>query len=349
MEAKLKIANKYFIQEYLQTAEVFHGGIGNKDIEKVLLINEFQPIQAPHHFEFSIKAKVFRLGAMMKTVRSLSKNAIVVFQWPLYATLNKILVHALVKLRKDVKIICILADIDGLKDGDKTKLNSEIKFFQKLKFFIVHNDFMKSWLLKFNAKATISTLTFFDFLVNPPNKQVYKNNSIAFAGHLDKSRFITELDKIHDLQFHLYGITSVPVNTSNYVRYHGVFSNEELFQNLNGSFGLIWDGDGVEGLCGVFGEYNKYICPHKLSLYVVAGLPVIAHNLSGAASIINRYRIGFTVSSLFEIKEKIQQLTEEGYQEMRKNCEVPASQIKSGKCLMSALLELTDGNNGNEK
>ena len=340
MEAKQKKPDKYFIQEYLQTAEVYHGGVGNKDIEKILLKNKFQPIQAPHHFEFSIKAKVSRVVAIIKTIRSLPVNAIVVFQWPLYATLNKILVNFILKLRKDVRIICILADINGLKDGNEELLSSEIKFFKSLHFFVAHNNSMKAWLLQFNSMAKVATLGFFDFLVDSPNKQYQKNDSIAFAGFLDKSRFIASLHNVNNLQFHLYGPTSTPLKTSNCVHYHGVLPNQQLLRNLQGSFGLIWDGDSTEGLSGVFGEYNKYICPHKLSLYTVAGLPSIAHHLSGAASIINKYGIGFTVSCISEIKEKISQLTEEEYQEMRRNCAFPASRITAGNCLIEAMSEL---------
>ncbi|HSV10195.1 MAG TPA: hypothetical protein VLI68_05460, partial [Hanamia sp.] len=267
---------------------------------------------------------------MIKTMRSLPKNAVVVFQWPLYATLNKVLIKLILKFRKDVRLICILTDINGLKDANKKLLNSEINFFKQLQFFVVHNDSMKSWLLQFNSKAKISVLGFFDFLVTPLNRDRHKEDSIAFAGFLDKSNFITALNKIDHLQFHLYGPTENSVNTTSAVHYYGVLSSEQLLQNLSGSFGLIWDGDSIDGLSGVFGEYNKYISPHKLSLYMVAGLPVIAHHLSGAASIINNYRIGFTVNSLFEIKEKLGQLTEQEYQEMRTNCAVQASKIISG-------------------
>ena len=340
MEAKQKKPNKYFIQEYLQSAEVYHGGVGNKDIEKVLLKNKFQAIQIPYHFDFSLKAKALRLGYIIKKIRSLPVKSIIVIQWPLYAVLNKVLINFILKFRRDIKIICILSDINGLKDGDKKILSSEIAFFKKLEFFVVHNDSMKSWLLQFNSRAKVSLLNFFDFLVDSPNNQVLKNDSIVFAGFLDKSNFIKGLHKVEDFKFHLYGPSSVPVHTSNNVYYHGVFTNEQLLQNLNGSFGLVWDGDSIEDLSGVLGEYNKYISPHKLSLYTVAGLPVIAHHLSGAASIINKNRIGFTVSSLFDIKEKIQQLTEDEYQEMRKNCVNPANRITSGICLIEALSEL---------
>jgi len=340
VEAKQKKPDNYFIQEYLQTAEVYHGGVGNKDIERILLKHKFQPIQVPHHFDFSITAKVSRLAFILKTIRSLPVNAVVVFQWPLYAILNKILVKLILKFRKDIRIICILADINGLKDGDEKLLSSEIEFFKSLNFFVAHNNSMKAWLQQFNSKAKISVLDFFDFLVDPPNKHYQKNGSIAFAGFLDKSRFIASLDKIDNLQFHLYGPTTMPVKTTNCVHYYGVLSNEQLLQDLHGSFGLVWDGDSTEGLSGVFGEYNKYICPHKLSLYTVAGLPAIAHHSSGAASIIHKYRIGFTVSSIFEIKEKINQLTEDEYQEMRRNCAFPANRITSGNCLMKALSDL---------
>jgi glycosyltransferase involved in cell wall biosynthesis len=340
VKPRQKTHRKYFIQEYLQTAAVYHGGVGNKDIQKVLIKNQFQPILQPCHFDFSIKAKIFRVASVIKTIRSLPVNAIVVFQWPLYAILNKVFVRLILKFRKDVKLICILTDVNGLKDGNENTLSSELRFFKKIKFFVVHNDSMKIWLRQFNATAKISTLYFFDFLVDPPNRQCHKSDSIAFAGLLDKSKFIEDLHRLDDLEFHLYGPTSITVKTANDVHYHGVLSNEQLLRNLSGSFGLVWDGDSIEGLGGVFGKYNEYISPHKLSLYTVAGVPSIAHDLSGAASIIHKYGIGFTVSSLFEVKEKISQLTEDDYQKMRKNCAELANHITSGNCLIEALSDL---------
>jgi glycosyltransferase involved in cell wall biosynthesis len=340
VEARQKTHRKYFIQEYLQTAVVYHGGVGNKDIEKVLIKNQFRPVLQPYHFDFSIKAKIFRVVSVIKTIRSLPVNAIVIFQWPLYATLNRVLVRLILKFRKDVKLICILTDIDGLKDGNQETLSSELKFFKKIKFFVAHNDVMKAWLLQFHSTAKISNLYFFDFLVDSPNRQYHKSDSIAFAGLLDKSKFIEDLYKLDNLKFHLYGPTSIKVKTTDHVHYHGVHSNEQLLRSLCGSFGLVWDGNGIEGLRGVFGKYNEYISPHKLSLYTVAGIPSIAHHLSGVASVISKYEIGFTVSSLFEIKEKISQLTEDDYQKMRKNCIQLAYRITSGNCLTGALSDL---------
>lgn len=331
---------QFFIQEHLQTAEVQHGGVGCKDIERTLLKKGFQPIQIPYHFEFSMKAKAFRLFFIIVTVCSLKRKAIVVFQWPLYGKLNRLLISLIQTFRRDIRLICIITDIEGLRDGDKKLLSLEIRFFKKIKFFVVHNEAMKAWLLRFHSAAKISLLDFFDFLIEIPRIQRYKNDSVVFAGFLDKSRFVRKLHRVGNLKIDLYGLTSKPLKANKDMHYRGVISNEQLLQDLNSSFGLIWDGDSLETLNGTYGNYNRLNSPHKLSLYTVAGIPSIAHYLSGAASIIHKYGIGFTVSSLFEIKEKISHLTEDDYQKMRNNCALLAGRITSGKCLIEALSNL---------
>ena len=48
-----------------------------------------------------------------------------------------------------------------------------------------------------------------------------------------------------------------------------------FLQNSKGSFGLIWEGDSIEKPSGSLGRYIQYISHHKLSLYILAKLPII--------------------------------------------------------------------------
>ncbi len=114
-----KKLNKYFIAEYLFKQKVYHGGIGNIDIEKILLKNGFIPVQFPYQKNFSVKAKVTRLAFLFKTILFLPASVIVVFQMPLFAKASKWLIR-LLAFRKSIKLVCIVTDIDGLKDNDTT-------------------------------------------------------------------------------------------------------------------------------------------------------------------------------------------------------------------------------------
>ena len=70
---------------------------------------------------------------------------------------------------------------------------------------------------------------------------------------------------------------------------------------------------------GNTGEYLKYNNPHKLSLYMASGLPVIVWKKSAIAEFVLSNNVGIAVDSIFEIKDNINKITDEQYADMRKN------------------------------
>ena len=81
----------------------------------------------------------------------------------------------------------------------------------------------------------------------------------------------------------------------------------------------------------------QYISHHKLSLYILSGLPIIVYEKAGSAELIEKYGIGITISNLGEIKEKIDAISEERYLQMRENLRPLAQKIMSGGCLSEAI------------
>ncbi|RYZ62741.1 MAG: hypothetical protein EOO14_01360 [Chitinophagaceae bacterium] len=333
--------SKFFIQEHLLREGLFHGGIGNKQIEEILLRNGYQPISFPFTYDFSWKAKLSRAVFLSKLLFVLPAKASIVFQWPLHARIHVWLVKLLKLLRPSIQLICFLTDINGLKDNDLHTLQNERKLFGQLKWFIVHNNAMETWLLQQQPFAKVALLGFFDYTAAPNSSDRSKSKGVAFAGYLGKSLFIKDLDKLPGITFLLYGSTETfLLHRSHNVHYKGVQSPEDLPGVIEGAFGLLWDGDSIDGLEGVFGNYNRFISPHKLSLYILAGLPVIAHSDAGAASLVRNFNIGFTVNALTELEATIEAISDEEYQEMRRNCLQLAAVISKGRCLLNALAKL---------
>jgi hypothetical protein len=124
------------------------------------------------------------------------------------------------------------------------------------------------------------------------------------------------------------------------VAYKGVHPAYSLPSVIEGSFGLIWDGDGIDTPSGNLGDYMFYINHHKLSLYIVCNLPVIIHESTGSADFVKRFNIGLTVRSLFEVEDKLQRLSEKDYGTMVQNMQQLAKDITSGNFLQNALGEL---------
>ena len=333
----------YFISEHSEQI-LFHGGVGLVDIENILVQNNAIPIKFPCHFDFSFKAKMIRLWYLANIFLSIKPGSVIVFQHPVYARMNKLLLK-LLRLRKKISVICLIADIDGLKDGNDKLLKKEIAFFKLYNNFILHNSNMEAWLRSFHPGFASTFLHRFDFLAKNIIHERVKTNTVVFAGNLAKSSFLELLhiwlQKNPSLLIHLYGpsVTDAMLIARN-VTYKGVHPPHSLPHLIEGSFGLIWDGEGLEQPSGSLGDYMHYISHHKLSLYIVCNLPIIVHEEAGSAPFVKKFKIGFTVKSLIEIEEKINTLPEKIYGEMVANTRALANEITSGAGLKTALHEL---------
>lgn len=337
---------KYFLQQYLHI-EYLHGGVGGTDAEKILISKGFEAVQLPHQRDFSLKSKLGRLLFLLKTFFSSRSGSVIVFLFPVYAKMGRILIRWLKK--KNVRVICFIADINGLKDGNGELLKKEIGFFRQFDHFIVHNDAMKEWLKKnVSPQAHTATIEFFDFLTTAVAVQRSVSPEIVFAGNLEKSLFLEKLHllkgRVSSLHFNLYG-TGISEKAKGQVNvtYHGISDPYDLPGKLNGSFGLLWDGDSIGKPGGSLGDYMRYISHHKLSLYILSGLPVILPASAGSAPLVESYRIGFTINDLYELEEKIRSISASEYRQMQANMVPLAEKISRGECLGNAIDKLLKG------
>ena len=101
--------------------------------------------------------------------------------------------------------------------------------------------------------------------------------------------------------------------------WHGSFEPEELPKYLKGDFGLVWDGMSIEACMGNTGEYLKYNNPHKASLYLSSGLPVIVWKNAAMATFVEKYYVGITVDNLKELDKVITEISPEEYEQMYQN------------------------------
>lgn len=165
-----------------------------------------------------------------------------------------------------------------------------------------------------------------------PQKIYVLNKEIAFAGNLGKSEFLKnkELKKLR-IKFNLYGpnFDKKSINVEN-VEYCGSFGPDEIPYRLKGSFGLIWDGGEIDTCSGPFGNYMRYNNPHKLSLYIAAGLPVIVWEEAAIADFVRKYDIGFTIKSLFEISSAIEKTKLEKYEQYKENILMLQKNVTAG-------------------
>ena len=280
---------------------------------------------------------------------NLNQNDIVILQFPLlWQSLKKQIRMRFLK-KRNFKAYLFIHDIESLRNK-KIKSFSDFKYsiiyflqnktvLERVDGIIAHNDKMKSELVKMGiSKEKIVPLEIFDYLIPNFNEDKnYDKDKILLAGNFDirKTRYARELPE--KPEFKIYGINFEAENLPNNVHYKGAFTPDELPNHLQGGFGLVWDGDSAHTCSGMYGEYLKINNPHKASLYLASGFPIIVWKQSALADFVRNNNCGILVNSLFEIAETLKSISEGEYQELIKNSKRIGKKIRQGHYLKTAL------------
>lgn len=266
------------------------------------------------------------------------KNKNIVIQYPyLY---NSILKYIFSSVLNHNKIIMIIHDIDMLRDISVKDSNRTIEDLNKCMLLIVHNSSMINKLREIGVYTKMIELEVFDYLLEK-NPKVYRKlgREVVFAGNLQKSRFLETIgmEKLK-LVFNLYG----PGFDKNLIKwrnveYKGSYPPDIIPFQVQGSFGLIWDGTSINSCDGSYGHYMKFNNPHKLSLYIAAGLPVIVWKEAAIAKFVEKENIGFCVNNLEEISTIIDLMDEEKYNTFVNNLVPLQNKLCNGYFLNRAL------------
>lgn len=227
---------------------------------------------------------------------------IVFFQYP---AVKSSLIDIFSFFAKSSYKIALIHDIPSLQGVSYDK-SIEIKQLNYFDCLITHNFRMTKYLRKIGYKGICISLEIFDYLhdVDRPLSDAAFSNTICFAGNLCKSSFCTKLNRIKNCSFNLYGVENINIpQKSDHICYKGLLPSDEIVYLMKGDYGLIWDGDNLETCDGKFGNYLKYNNPHKLSLYIASGKPVITWSNSAIADFVIKNKIGITVNSLLDLNK----------------------------------------------
>lgn len=277
----------------------------------------------------------------------IEKNSILFIQAPFrYRQLNRDYTLKKLKNYKNIRIISLVHDVEELRSVFYNKYyQQEFQFMLEISdVIIVHNSDMKQFFLKNKGipEHKLITLEIFDYL-QPQyvrEKTIYFEKSLTIAGNLDSNKccYISQLEKLHPLKFNLYGV-NFKEKTNEHIIYHGSFPPDEIPNQLQRGFGLVWDGNSIETCSGQYGEYLKYNNPHKLSLYLSSGLPIIIWAQAAMASFVKKNELGYCVESLTDVKELFNNLNEKDYQIMIKNVKNIATNLMNGHYIKMAIQE----------
>lgn len=317
------------------------GPKAQRDISYFLNKNDFQIIILKVNNARLISKLFFSCFILPKFGKKMSKMNEIVIQYPMSRLVMKTLVRVLRK-QTNAKIYCVTHDIESLraKRGDTDFKKREIALLNSVDGLVVHNESMLNWLKKNGLKVKTVPLQLFDYdNPQPLNKKINYDRSISFAGNLTKSTF---LRKFHPqgVELYLYGVGfSNKIKDAN-IHYQGSFSPTELPKHLTQSFGLVWDGDSINSCNGIYGQYTKYNDPHKASLYLSSGIPVIVWKKAGIAKYIIKHNLGIAIDSLAQLRDALDTIDLNEYKSMKEACFKEAHKMRNGEFITRAIEKL---------
>lgn len=288
---------------------------------------------------FAISAHIKNWFKVWKTVK---KGDVLVYQYPLL--LSHFCVRQIIKAseKKHIKVVLLIHDIDSLRGfNEQTNAWKEQMFFH-VSYIICHNDKMKEWLINRGVKKDrLISLEIFDYLTKEHSYNDDSNKeSVIIAGNLskEKSSYIDSLLKSdRSYLVNLYGPNFKGNDAYRKYEYFGSFSPNELISHLKGGYGLVWDGNSVDECSGMTGRYLQFNNPHKASLYIVSGIPVIIWKKAALSEYIEKNNLGRTVDSLNEIEGIIHSTSQQEYEQISKNVKKESLKLRKGYYLNKAL------------
>ena len=300
-----------------------------------------------------IKDYAYSLVRLFFHLPMIYKRKKILLQYPFYSNekFNRICYRILPS-----RAVLLIHDIKSLRyEESESQTQKEIRQINRFEKLIVHNEKMKKWLEEQGIPGEkMTVLQMFDYLTagngnikgsgengSLPKKEERETaaDTLAFAGNLGKSPFIDKMLSTNDskrLKFALYGIQpSELILKSGF--YRGVEAPDRLPDVLEGSYGLVWDGQGLGECEEAAGRYLQYNCPHKYSLYMAAGIPVIIGKHSAMAEITEQGQLGIMIEDLRELPERIAAVSPEDYRQMKENVRRIRERVRKGMYLKDVL------------
>lgn len=337
---KYCVVEKNFIENHA-------GSKARNDIADILVNEGWEPLVVHHSEEKGTLDKIKMLfltrNDWSKIYHKIPEHSELLIQYPLamYPKVSTVAIPFLKKMkRKNVKLTFLIHDLDSLR-GVYT--NGEREFLSTADVIIAHNPVMVEYLKQNGySDKEIRSLNIFDYLTKDTvvGRKAGEKTEVVIAGNLkrEKAGYVYRLNEVEgEIQFRLYGPNYDGETQGKNVKYCGQYKPEELPEKLEGGFGLVWDGDDLGDCTGVFGEYMKYNNPHKTSLYLASGLPVIIWEKAAMAKYIEKNNLGIAVREMNEIPLKLKSLSEEDYRIMKSNVEIVGKQLCQGKMLLAVL------------
>ncbi len=337
---------RYVLKVYAasEAKEKNAGGKAPRDIETILKKKGF--VSLPVEVRHGEKGKLFKRWRIIWTkMKRLKAGDELLMQYPFDAS-STIIPLIIKRLQLEgISVYILVHDLPTLSRGKNVDIPPHIRaktgITEKMIMtaadgVIVHSAPMKRYLKRKYGVKNIGVLKLFDYIMPEGlSARAGRELPLVVAGNLhpEKSGYIYTLRE----KLNLYGVGFDKNMAGDNIIYKGSFTPEELPGELEGSFGLVWDGPSREECSGITGRYLRYNSPHKLSLYIAAGLPVIVWDKAASAGIVKKEGLGICVSSLENIGEEIKKISQESYSDMLFSVNRFGDMLKNGHFTLKAV------------
>ena len=348
---------KYYLKDSFLSNE-YEKNAGNKarnDVEAILISEGYKGLELKVENWYKMnffKAQQHKYRATKSVFDQLGAGDELVIQFPIIH--HTFFISQLIKQAQNrgVKFYLVIHDIETLRHvgNSAVKLRHKVRnYFQEKAALtsadgiIVHNDIMKNALtIQGIPSDKMVSLEIFDYLIpNFEEKNVpQKEEAIIIAGNLipTKSGYLYNLPE--QPAYNLYGMGYDESRALKNTTYFGSFMPDDLPNALQGSFGLVWDGDSSETCQGSFGNYLRINNSHKASLYLASGFPLVVWRESALAHFVLDKQCGIAIDSLHDLQKALDDLTDQDYMELSANARQVGVAIRSGDYLKSAISKL---------
>lgn len=348
---------KYYLKDSFLSNE-YEKNAGNKarnDVEAILVSEGYKGLELKVENWYKMnffKAQQHKYRALKSVFDQLGSGDELLIQFPIIH--HTFFISQLIKQAQNrgVKFYLVIHDIETLRHvgNSAVKLRHKVRnYFQEkaalisVDGIIVHNDIMKNALaIQGIPSDKMVSLEIFDYLIpNFEEKSIpQKEEAIIIAGNLipTKSGYLYNLPE--QPAYNLYGMGYDESRALKNTTYFGSFMPDDLPNALQGSFGLVWDGDSSETCQGSFGNYLRINNSHKASLYLASGFPLVVWKESALAHFVLDKQCGIAVDSLHDLQKALDDLTYQDYMELSANARQVGVAIRSGDYLQTAISKL---------
>lgn len=283
---------------------------------------------------------VRNLMGIIRMTFKVQSGDIILLQYPVkkYFSLICRIAH-----KRGAKTVALIHDLGCMRRKKLTE-QQEIHRLMHADAVIATNVVMMHWLEEKGYTKPLDYLGLHDYLSDSVSRIPKQHTllKVVYAGTLAvrKNAFLMDMAaKVNNYELVIYGETKgMPqLRTCGHIQVNPFLSADTFIREVEGDFGLVWDGDSLNTCSGHFGEYLRWNTPHKVSFYIRAGLPVIVWRQSAVAPIVEQEGIGLCIDSMEELSHLLPSITSQQLSEMRQRVSIVSSRMAHGEYLREAV------------